>query len=175
MKSILLVIFSALLLGGTTIPKKSVVTNDSTLSFMVVNMGFREVKGTFSGMKGDIQFDKNNLDSCNFDVCIDASSVNTESEKRDKKLRSKEFFEVAKYPTICFQSSSFVKTSVGLMVTGKLTMHGKTKVVEIPFTASNGTYKGTFLLKRLDYRVGKTVSTKKVSDDVTVQIVCRAK
>jgi len=175
MKSIFLFVFSALLLGGTSIPKKSVVTSDSTLIFMVVNMGFREVTGTFSGMTGDIQFDQNNLDSCNFNVCVETSTIDTENEKRDEKLRSKEFFEVAKYPTICFQSTSFVKTSVGLMVTGKLSMHGKTKVIEIPFTASNGTYKGSFLLKRLDYRVGKTVSTKKVSDDVIVQIVCRDK
>ena len=86
MKTILLLAFSALLLGGTSIPKKSVVTSDSTLSFMVVNMGFREVKGTFSGMKGDIQFDKKNLDSCNFNVCVETSTVNTGNEKRDAKF-----------------------------------------------------------------------------------------
>ena len=63
-------------------------------------------------------------------VTIDAASVDTRVEMRDKDLRSDNFFDVAKYPTITFQSKKVESAGTGkLKVTGDLTMHGVTKEV----------------------------------------------
>ena len=79
-------------------------------------------------------------------MVIDAASITTDVEMRDKDLRSPRFFDVAKYPTITFKSTSVTATGTGtLQVAGNLTMHGVTKPVVIAVTgwASGPGSKGT--------------------------------
>lgn len=90
-------------------------------------MAFNTVEGTFGGMKGTFNFSPNDLENSNFDICIDAKTVNTGNNKRDDHLRTADFFNVEVYPEICFQASNFVKTSDGYIAKGTLKMHGVSK------------------------------------------------
>src|SRR6202050_2152941 len=99
----------------------------SAAQFSVRHMGISTVRGTFTKVNG-VVVDSPDLSKASVNVTIDASSVDTRVEMRDKDLRSDHFFDVAKYPTITFQSKKVESAGEGkLKVTGDLTMHGVTK------------------------------------------------
>ena len=163
----LFLLFSILNANGQTINSA-----DSKVSFDVSNMAFNTVEGTFTGMKGKVQFTPDDLTASKFDVCIDASSVNTGNEKRDKHLRNKDFFDVEKYPTICFSSTEIKKYSSGYTAIGILEMHGVTKTIEIPFTFKNKELVGNFKIKRKDFKVGESTGGFMVGKQIKLQINC---
>ncbi|WP_223241385.1 YceI family protein [Flammeovirga sp. EKP202] len=144
----------------------------SKIDFTISNFKVNTVEGFFNGMSGSIQFDENDLSSAKFDVCIDASTVNTDNEKRDKHLKNEDFFDVEKYPKICFESSEIIKNGDQYMTKGNLTLHGITKEVSIPFTANGSTLVGKFEINRLDYDLGKGTGTFTVGDEVEIKIIC---
>lgn len=147
----------------------------SQVDFKIKAGGLMNVKGTFTGMKGIFKLYPNDLGESGFYICVDASTVNTGNNKRDNHLRDPDFFEVEKYPKICFKSSSVTKTSDGYMTKGELTLHGVTKVVEIPFTFTNNTFVGTIVIDRFDYKLGEDFGTFKVGTEATVTITCVVK
>lgn len=171
MKKILTII--ALVFAGTTQSfGQKINAEKSTANFKIGNMGsVRTVTGSFKGMEGTVNFNPDNLSSSDFDVCINPATVNTGIETRDKHLQTAGFFDVAKYFTICFKSSEITKTAEGFLTKGKLTMHGVTKEVEIPFSYSQNVFIGTFKVKRLDYSVGGS-GTFMVGDEAEVIITC---
>lgn len=174
MLRILIVSFAFLSLPFN-LKSQSLVSENSVVSFSISNMGFNTVKGTFKGMTGDITFNPNNTNASNFDVCIDASTVNTGNSKRDDHLKKEDFFEVATYPTICFKASEILKTSSGYQTTGILSMHGISKTVEIPFTYSNNQLVGEFEVNRLDYNVGVGTGGFMVGKEISIKILATLK
>ncbi len=143
----------------------------SSITFKVGNIKVNTVDGSFSGPKGNVAFDPSDPARSKFAVCVDAATVDTGNKKRDKHLRNDDFFDVEKYPAICFTSNSVEKTDKSFLAKGQLTMHGITKEVEIPFTYANRTLTGTFTVKRLDYGVGPS-GTFMAGDEVEITIVC---
>jgi polyisoprenoid-binding protein YceI len=104
--------------------------NHSSAQFAVRHLGLSTVRGAFTKVSGTIQFDDKDIAKSSVDVTIDAASVDTRVEGRDKDLRSDHFFEVEKYPTLTFKSTKVEQVEVGkLRVTGDLTIHGVTKQV----------------------------------------------
>jgi polyisoprenoid-binding protein YceI len=104
--------------------------NHSSAQFAVRHLGLSTVRGAFTKVNGTIQFDDKDITKSSVDVTIDAASVDTRVEGRDKDLRSDHFFEVEKYPTLTFKSTKVEQVEVGkLKVTGDLTIHGVTKQV----------------------------------------------
>ena len=98
--------------------------------FAVKHMMISTVRGEFKGVTGTIVWDDQDVSKSTVDVTIDAKTVNTGEEKRDQDLRSANFFEVDKYPTLTFKSKKVESAGAGkLKVTGDLTMHGVTKEV----------------------------------------------
>lgn len=162
----LTLLFSPLVHGQRVID-----SNASQVSFEISNMRFNTVEGAFSGMEGQIKFDPTDLASSEMNVCIDASSVDTDNKKRDEHLRKEDFFDVAKFPTICFVSNQITKGSSGFIASGSLTMHGITKTVKIPFTFSNNTFEGELSLNRTDYKVGGNGGFL-VGKTVEMKIIC---
>lgn len=150
-------------------------TDNSIVSFSVKNMRFNTVEGSFSKMTGDIVFNTDNLAASTFDVCIDASTIDTGNAKRDKHLRNEDFFDVDVYPTICFKSTQLVKTSAGYKTTGTLTMHGITKTIEIPFTYSNNEFVGNFKVDRFDYKIGEGTGKFMVGKEINIEIIAKLK
>src|SRR5580698_7208999 len=101
----------------------------SSAQFAVRHMGISTVRGAFTKTNGTV-VDSPDLGKSSVNVTIDASSVDSRVEMRDKDLRSDHFFDVAKYPTITFKSKRVESAGSGkLKVTGELTLHGVTKEV----------------------------------------------
>jgi polyisoprenoid-binding protein YceI len=102
----------------------------STAGFKVRHLMVANVKGEFSGVTGTVVYDAENPANSRVEATIDATTVHTRDEQRDGHLKSADFFDVAKYPTITFVSTQVEQTGDGeLKVTGDLTIHGVTKEV----------------------------------------------
>jgi polyisoprenoid-binding protein YceI len=102
----------------------------SSAQFSVRHMGISTVRGAFTKVSGNVQYEPSDLSKTSVDVTIDAASVDTRVEMRDNHLRSPDFFDVAKYPTLTFKSKRVELAGKGrLKVTGDLTIHGVTKTV----------------------------------------------
>ncbi|HEY0787143.1 MAG TPA: YceI family protein [Thermoanaerobaculia bacterium] len=101
----------------------------SSAEFAVRHMMVAKVKGRFGKISGTVTGDLAKPETAAVDVTIDATSINTDNENRDKHLRSADFFEVETYPTITFKSKKIVKAGDGLRMTGDLTIRGVTKEV----------------------------------------------
>ncbi|NBD11431.1 MULTISPECIES: YceI family protein [Corallococcus] len=105
-------------------------SSHSSAQFGVKHMMVSTVRGTFSNVKGTVNLDDKDITKSTIEATLDATTVNTNEPKRDEHLRSPDFFDVAKYPTITFKSTKVAKAGKDkLNVTGDLTMHGVTKPV----------------------------------------------
>jgi polyisoprenoid-binding protein YceI len=151
----------------------------SAAQFSVRHMGISTVRGTFTKV-GGVVVDSPDLSKASVNVTIDASSVDSRVEMRDKDLRSDHFFDVAKYPTITFVSKRVEAAGAGkLKVTGDLTIHGVTKeaVLDVdgptpPMKDPKGTsHRGvsaTTTINRTDY--GMTYGSGMIGDQVSIQL-----
>ena len=91
------------------------------------------VTGQFRDFDVAINIDKAAPEKSSVDFTVQAASIDTGQPSRDEHLRSPDFFEVTKYPTISFKSTSVVpKSKTSFDVTGDLTMHGVTKRITLP-------------------------------------------
>ncbi|HET6148514.1 MAG TPA: YceI family protein [Polyangia bacterium] len=104
----------------------------SSAGFSIKHMMVSTVKGQFAKVSGTINLDDKNPTKSTVEVTIDPSTIDTHEPKRDGHLKSPDFFDVAKYPTINFKSTKIDKAGKGkFKVTGDLTMHGVTKPVTL--------------------------------------------
>jgi polyisoprenoid-binding protein YceI len=104
----------------------------STAGFQVKHMMVSNVHGSFEKVSGTVQLDEKNPAKNSVKAQIDASSITTGVDQRDSHLKSPDFFDVQKYPTIDFQSTSVKANGKNhLAVAGNLTMHGVTKPVTL--------------------------------------------
>ena len=107
-------------------------TAHSTAGFTVKHLMVSTVPGSFGKVTGKITYDPKNPATLAVDATIDATTINTNNQRRDDHLRSADFFEVAKYPTITFKSKTATPGAGGTAkLVGDLTMHGVTKEVTL--------------------------------------------
>ena len=115
----------------------------SSAQFSVTHLMISTVKGEFGTLSGTIEFDGKDIGSVKADATIDATTINTHNEKRDGHLKSPDFFDVAKFPTITFKSKKVVPGAAGTFkLVGDLTMHGVTKEVTLDGTGPSKVIKG---------------------------------
>lgn len=113
----------------------------SVAEFKVKHMMITNVKGQFTGVSGVLTLDPVNLANSHVEASIDAASINTREPQRDTHLKSADFFDVEKFPTLTFKSTSVKRTDDDeLAVTGDLTIHGVTR--EVVFTVEGPTAPG---------------------------------
>lgn len=104
--------------------------NHTASQFAVRHMSISTVRGQFNRTTGTLQYDPKEPSKSTLDVVIDATSVDTRIDARDKDLRSGHYLDVEKFPTITFKSRKVEAAGPGkLKVTGDLTVHGVTKEV----------------------------------------------
>jgi len=176
MKKIVLSII-IVLTGAMAIAQYKPVDNGSSIQFKIKNFGIN-TEGSFTGLQGNVIFHINHLNEANFDVSIDANTVNTDNEMRDNHLRNDTYFDIKNYPRIHFVSTKVTpSTKAGvLFIFGKLTIKIQTKDISFPFTATatNDGYlfKGSFTINRRDFGVG---GASIISDNLDVELSILAK
>jgi len=152
----------------------------SEVSFKVRHL-LAKTSGRFQKFSGTIKLNAADISKSSVDVTIDAASVNTDNEARDKHLRSADFFDTAKYPTITFKSTSVKEVAKGkLEVTGDFTLRGVTKRITIPITNAGtqpgmqpgsvvaGFIDGAVTINRNDY--GIKYGPGVLGDDVAISL-----
>jgi len=106
----------------------------SEVTFQVRHL-LTKVRGRFSDFSGTVHVDEEEPGNASVSLTIDAASVDTNNADRDQHLRSDDFFAVATYPTITFESLRIVRTSTERYdVTGTLTIRGIAREVTLPVT-----------------------------------------
>ncbi|GLH73618.1 hypothetical protein GETHLI_21200 [Geothrix limicola] len=106
----------------------------SEISFKVRH-ALAKVSGRFSKFSGTVKVDAKDISKSSVEVSIDAASISTDNEARDKHLKGPDFFDVEKFPTITFKSTAVKEVAKGkLEITGDFTLHGVTKKITFPIT-----------------------------------------
>ncbi|MBZ5663582.1 MAG: YceI family protein [Acidobacteriia bacterium] len=157
----------------------------STAQFTVRHLGISNVTGSFTKVTGTIALNDKDLTQSQVSASIDVNSVDTRVEARDKDLKSPNFFEVEKYPTIEFKSKKIVSGGGKLQVIGDLTIHGTTREVTLdvdgptpeltdPWGNSRRGISATATINRKDFNLvyNKLLGTGEavVGDNVKIQI-----
>jgi polyisoprenoid-binding protein YceI len=102
----------------------------SGAEFKVKHMMISNVKGQFTVVNGILSLDEGDLTNSRVEASLDAASVNTRDAQRDAHLKSADFFDVEKFPTLSFKSTRVSRTGDGeLAVVGELTIRGVTRAV----------------------------------------------
>jgi polyisoprenoid-binding protein YceI len=129
---IIAVLASALLLNASAhaLDTYKVDPAHSSIGFSIDHMVIDTVHGRFRQFEGSIAVDPDNGNALKqATATIQAGSIDTDVERRDTHLRSPDFFDAEKYPTITFEATGID----GQTLTGKFTMHGVTKEISMPF------------------------------------------
>lgn len=158
----------------------------SVAEFKVKHMMISNVKGQFTGVTGTLVLNESDLASSRVDATIDAASISTRDAQRDAHLKSADFFDVEKYPTLTFKSTRISRVGEGeLAVSGNLTIHGVTRevvfAVEGPTPAAKDPWGNTRLglsattkINRKDFGLGWNSALETggilVGDEVTITL-----
>jgi polyisoprenoid-binding protein YceI len=157
------------------------------VSFEITHLGLSKVHGRFNKFSGKLVEDAKDLTKSSVEFTAQVDSIDTAVAARDTHLKTADFFDAAKYPTISFKSTKVTKTKDGYVVTGDLKMKDKTKSVSIPFkhygplkmtvgdmSTRVGIVADAITIKRSDFGIGAQFKlpdgTEGASDDVTVRI-----
>jgi polyisoprenoid-binding protein YceI len=140
--------------------------NHTSAQFAIRHLMVSTVRGDFGKVSGVVNLDENDLTKSSVEATIDAASLNTRVADRDKHLKSAEFFDVEKYPTITFKSKRVEKTGEAkFKVTGDLTLRGITKEVVLDVEGTPTPFKDP----RGITRMGGMASTKINRKDFGIQ------
>jgi len=139
-------ILSFLLAAGAAFGASYTIdTAHSAASFGVRHMLVSTVRGHFSKMTGTINYDPKNLSAATVEAVVDVNTIDTRQAKRDAHLKSADFFDAEKYPSITFKSTKWSKEGGKLKIAGNLTIHGITKAVVLNVEGPNGDVNGPVL------------------------------
>ena len=153
----------------------------SKLGFTITHFGIADVPGHFDKYNVTVKTTKADFSDAVVEMSADVNSINTRIAARDKHLRSADFFDVEKYPTMTFKSTSIRKIADNKYeLSGDLTMHGITKPVTVNMWHRGSIQKKegdkmtsglqfTATLKRSDFDLGSKFSAPMLSDEVTLK------
>jgi polyisoprenoid-binding protein YceI len=183
MKRVLIILCALTMLVGSAVAQVqtwNIDPNHTAAQFSVRHMGISTVRGAFTKVSGTAQYDPSNPSKTAVDATIESASVDTRVSMRDDDLRSANYFDAAKYPTITFKSKSVEAAGAGkLKITGDLTIHGTTKQVVLdvdgPSAAANDPRGNAHVgasasttIKRSDFGVGS--ANPMIGDEITITI-----
>jgi polyisoprenoid-binding protein YceI len=145
----------------------------SYIEFSVKYMGYAKVKGRFTQFPGLFRYDEKDLSKTSITLVIKTESIDTDLEFRDNDLKSENWFDAKKFPTMIFKSKKATPSAQGFDVTGDLTLKGVTKEIILHMDPASGVLKdvrgdaqviftGTTSLDRTEFGVeGKNWSAVK--------------
>jgi polyisoprenoid-binding protein YceI len=181
---------AALVLASTVVASAATETYridpvHSSVAFSIRHF-VSKVPGKFNKFEGEISVDRGNLEQSSAEATIDVSSIDTGNQKRDNHLRSADFFEAAKYPTMKFKSKSWKKTGENTFdIRGDLTLKDVTKEVVLKVTslgfgpgmggAQLSGWEATTTIDKKDFNVkDPAMLDAALGDDVTITISIEA-
>ena len=153
----------------------------SQADFQIRHLGVSNVRGAITGAKGTVVLDEKDITRSKVEATLQASTVNTGTDARDKHLKSAEFFDVDKNPTITFKSTSITRAGGKVQMIGDLTLNGVTKSVTLDVDGPAPPQKGmggkivsgfsaTGTIKRTDFNFGAKYSEPMIGDEVKFTI-----
>ena len=152
-------------------PEASEVTVKATSRLMNADVRFRR-------LSGDVTVDPNNLGTAKITLAIEAGSVDSGIGIRDNHLRSEDFFDVKRFPTITFESVRVQGAGPRATVSGRLTIRGVTREIEVPIdlalTGLALVASGEFVVNRGDYGINYQSFLSPIGNIVRVIFTFRA-
>jgi polyisoprenoid-binding protein YceI len=160
-------------------------TNDpahSEVDFTIRHGGVSNVHGRFGKVTATIVYNDADITKSSVTATIDVAGLSTGQEPRDNHLKTDAFFDVAKFPTATFASTSVAKGGNGLTITGNLTLHGVTKPVTLDVEGPStpvqsgmdhklhSGFSATTTISRTAFGVGANFPTALVGDDAKLTI-----
>ncbi len=152
----------------------------STVSFKIKHLMISTVTGSFTDFAGSGTFDPENPEASSIQVTVQAASINTNNDQRDTHLKSDEFFNIEKHPTLTFRSTSITKNSDDTYnITGDFTLMGVTKPISFTATITDqisGMKEGekrrggsaSFRIKRSDFGMNHMIGP--IGDEVDITL-----
>lgn len=116
--------------SGPTAGTWALDPSHSEVSFTVRHLMVSKVRGTFTGFSGTITVGQD-LTASSVTASVDLATINTRDDRRDAHLRSADFFETDKHPTMTYKSTAVRAEGDGFVVDGDLTLHGVTRSVPL--------------------------------------------
>ncbi len=181
MKKFNTLIVALLLTGGAFAQTWTVDKSHAKLSFEITHFMISDVDGAFTSFDAKITSSKEDFSDAVIELTADAASINTASEGRDKHLKNEDFFDVEKFKTLSFKSTS-LKLVEGkkYKLTGDLTMHGVTKQVELDATFTGpivhpynkktvAGLKIAGVVKRSDFGIGAKYPSAALGEEVIIK------
>ncbi|MBV1915323.1 MAG: YceI family protein [Pseudomonadales bacterium] len=163
-KVLIALFMSGSILGASSGAIAAGYTLDSTHSFVefrIQHLGYSWLYGRFNTVKGNFLHDASKPEKNKINITIDAASIDSNHAERDKHLRGKDFLHVNRFPTATFKATSYSGTADKGILTGKLTLHGVTRSIDIdvtkmgegkdPWGGYRAGFSGTVVLKLADY------------------------
>ena len=162
----------------------NVWTNDdphSQLGFTVSHLGISDISGTFNDFDVKVTSSKPDFSDAVFELTAQVTSIDTRVEARDNHLKSADFFDATKHPTLNFKSTGFTKASDNkYKLSGNLTLHGITKPVTLDLlykgTVANpmskkqtAGFQVTGVIKRSDFNLGTNFPEPMISNEVRIK------
>lgn len=117
----------------------SIDTDHSAANFSIAHMAISKVNGSFSAIEGKVEFPESGEKPFTLEISIDPASINTGVAKRDDHLKSPDFFDVTKFPSMTFVTEKVVASGKNTyQLFGTLTMHGVSKSVTVSLEGLSG-------------------------------------
>lgn len=153
-------------------PEASEITFRATSRLM-------NAEGHFGRFSGDVVADPAGPTGARISLTIDAASLETGIEMRDKHLRSADFFDIERFPTIAFQSVRVEAAGRRATVMGRLTLHGVTREIAVPvdvqITETALVASGEFIVNRGEYAMNYNSFLNPIGNEVRVAFTFRAR
>jgi polyisoprenoid-binding protein YceI len=165
----------------------------SSINFAVRHLMVSKVRGVFHDWTGSLELDHDDLTKSKVDVTVQVASIDTKEEKRDAHLKSADFFDVEKFPTMTFKSTKIEKVSAEeVNMHGDLTLAGVTKQVVLktevsgiqkdPWGGTRTGFSATTSIDREDFglkwnaalEAGGVVVGKKVEIHIEIEAIKKA-
>ena len=155
--------------------------NHSDVNFSITHLTISKVHGSFGKVAATIVYNEADVTKSVVSATIDVSTVETGQSPRDNHLKSDAFFDVAKFPTATFTSTSVAKNGNNLKVAGNLTLHGVTKPVVLEVEGPTGPVPGmdhkphagfsaSTTISRTAFGIGTKFPSAVVGDDIKLTI-----
>jgi polyisoprenoid-binding protein YceI len=153
-------------------PEASEITFRATSRLM-------NAEGHFGRFSGDVVADPAGPTGARITLTIDAASLETGIEMRNKHLRSADFFDIERFPTIAFQSVRVESAGRRATVMGRLTLHGVTREIAVPvdvqITETALVASGEFIINRGEYAMNYNSFLNPIGNEVRVAFTFRAR